>query len=112
MTKTTVKRTTRSCCHEGRKFVIRYELEPLPACEAYLIRASLEEMGSDGKGLHALPSTVEVMCPYRNLGEKLFELISNTPDPVFPVHLPEILRDQIACTVLDSLSVTWKTSPS
>ncbi|MGI6621142.1 MAG: hypothetical protein ACOX35_06880 [Bacillota bacterium] len=111
MAKTAVRRSTRSCCHDGREFVIHYELETLAAPEACLIRAYLEEISTDGQGVETPSTRVEVLCPYRELGEKLFDLISNTSEPVFPVHLPEIARDQLSSALLDGFSFVSKASP-
>lgn len=111
MTRTAVRKSTRSCCQDGREFVIHYEFETHTVPEACLIRAYLEEVPGEGQGVQTTSTSVEVLCPYRELGERLFDLINSAPDPVFPVHLPEIVRDQISCTLLDNLHVTLKTNP-
>lgn len=112
MPKTAVKKSTRNYCQDGREFVIHYEFEASAVQETCLIRAHLEEIQPAGKSTHAASISVEVVCPYRELGERLFDLINNASDPVFPVHLPEILRDHISCTLLDNFHFTLKTSPS
>lgn len=111
MTRTSVKRSTRSYCQDGREFVIHYELETHTVQKTCLIRAHLEEIPADGQCAETSSTSVEVLCPYRELGERLFDLINNAPDPVFPVHLPEIVRDQISRTLLDNLHFTLKTNP-
>ncbi|HHY11639.1 MAG TPA: hypothetical protein GX529_03320 [Firmicutes bacterium] len=111
MTRTAVsKESIRNYCQDGREFVIRYEFESHTNPEAYLIRAHLKEIQTGGQ-YPETTSSVELLCPYRELGEKLFDLINNAPDPVFPIHLPEIVRDQISCTLLDNVRFTLKTSP-
>ncbi len=109
-TKAVLKERIREYYQDGRTFVIRYELESLNDTESYLIRAHLTEERTNGNGPETV-SSVELVYPYRELGEHLFDLIQNASDPVFPVHLPEIVRDQISCTLFDNIRFTWKTNP-
>ncbi len=111
MSKTAVlKECIRKYSQDGRTFVIRYELESLTDTESYLIRAHLREERINGNGQETV-SSVELVYPYHELGEHLFDLIQNAPDPVFPVHVPEIVRDQISCTLFDNIRFTWKANP-
>ncbi len=111
MTRTTVsKESIRNYCQDGREFEIRYELESHTNPETFLIRAHLKEIHEDGKSTQT-SSSIELLCPYPELSEKLFDFIRNASDPIFPIHLPEIVQDQISCTLQDSLRFTLKTSP-
>ncbi|HHY16719.1 MAG TPA: hypothetical protein GX524_01460 [Firmicutes bacterium] len=105
-----LKESTRDYCQDGRKFVVRYEFVSRKNPEAYLIRALLKEKTADGQDLETT-SSVELGYPYLKLGEQIFDLIKDAPNPVFPVHLYEIVRDQISRTLLDSVHFTWRTSP-
>lgn len=111
MTRTVVcKKSVRKHCQDGREFMIHYEFESHTNPESYSIRAHLKEIQEDGQHIET-SSSIELLCPYPELGEKLFDLIENASEPVFPIHLQEIVQDQISCTLLDSLRFTLKTSP-
>ncbi len=110
MTKPAVsKENIRKHLQDGREFVLRYEFEPQANPETYLIRAHLGEIQGENRRLEPT-SFIELRCPYKDLSEKLYDFISDAREPVFPIHLPDIVRDQISCTLLDTFRFTFKTS--
>ena len=105
-----LKESTKQYRHDGRTFLIRYRLESIQP-ESYLLRGYLKEELPEVNSPEAI-YTVELEYPYRELGERLFDFIQNASDPLFPVHLQEIVHDQISCTLHDSIRFTSKTSSS
>jgi len=90
-----VRESVRSLQREGREFVLHYtftteETEEGQRCR---IQASLSEKVTGG----APRSNCSVELPYLDLdaGRKLFEMIAGAEDPVFPVHVADIVRDHL-----------------
>ncbi len=109
MTITTLyKECTRKYCKDGREFIIHYEFVPFVDSDTYLIKAQLEELQTGDKCTTAV-SCIELVCPYPELSQKLFDFINDAQEPIFPVHLPEIIHDQISCTLLSELQFTLNT---
>jgi len=98
---TILKERVRTFSKEGREFVVSYQLGTRinreTAC--YLIRAYLKEKSARGQEKET-GSFVELPYPYGQISERIFDLISNASDPVFPVHLPEIVRDELSATLI------------
>jgi hypothetical protein len=97
----TIKECTRSFRVEGREFTASYLLreEPGAGGERCVIRAILRETDKTGRGKESSAS-VELVYLHPDLGMRIFEAIAGAKDPVFPVHLPDIVRDQIAASSL------------
>lgn len=103
-TTTVIKQVSRSFTEEGRDFTVTYQLgsktmgtyeKPNESYAKTFISASLVEK-------HNLDTCKETQCnlDFSHLDEKtglhLFEKIAKAEDPVMPVHLPEIVRDQLS----------------
>jgi len=99
MTGTTIlKQSTRSVLKNGREFIIFYELgTQVTSGKSVYIRARLKEKSPLGQ--EKAGSCVELTYLYPEIGEKIFDLIANAQEPVFPVHLPEIVRDQLSAAL-------------
>lgn len=88
---------TRSLQIEGRDLVLRYSYVTVdrdggPMCR---IDASLTERSGDGTG-STTSYRVEMSHVQPDAVKRIFEMIVMAEDPVFPVHVPEIVRDQLS----------------
>lgn len=94
-----IRKTSRRYEKEGREFTVTYELREHVGAQGseHLIRVSLVE--SDGNGdRNKTGCSVELTYLRPELGFRLFEIISGAEEPVFPVHVSDIVRDQILGT--------------
>ena len=87
----------RSLQIEGRDLVLRYsyvteDRDGGPRCR---IDASLTERSSDGTD-STTGYCVEMSHVQPDAVKRIFEMIVLAEDPVFPVHVPEIVRDQLS----------------
>lgn len=91
------RESVRSLRREGRDFVLRYSFttEEKDGGQQCRIQASLTESnvpepnvtrGCSVEMSHVLPDTAR----------RIFEMIAGAEDPVFPVHVPEIVSDQLS----------------
>ncbi|MBE3519878.1 MAG: hypothetical protein IMW97_06205 [Firmicutes bacterium] len=99
-----VKELTRSVRENSREFVLRYELAVRdgvggPDDRKYILRARVTEATSE----YPSESGCELVLPAASekRGEELFDMIACAESPVFPVHVPEIVRDELAATAMD-----------
>ena len=103
-TTTIIKQISRSFTEEGRDFTVTYQLgskqtdtcaTPKTVCAKTFISASLVEQ----RDLDSYKET-QYNLDFLHLDEDtslhLFEVIAQAEDPVLPVHLPEIVRDQLS----------------
>ncbi len=103
-TTTIIKQVSRSFTEEGRDFTVTYQLgskdrdtytDLYPCAGKTFLRAFLVEK-------HNPDSHKETQCNLdflhldENTGMHLFEIIARAEEPVMPVHLPEIVRDQLS----------------
>lgn len=96
-----IRECTRSFSKEGREFTAIYLLAEGEEIEGkgYVIHASLRETRTDGAETES-SAVVQLAYLSPDMGKQIFEMIAGADDPVFPVHVPEIIRDQIAATAL------------
>jgi hypothetical protein len=87
-----IKQHTRTVKCEDREFHLDYCLGESEQTSQYYITALLKTKMESGL---TDESTSSVTVPCRQFGEKMFHIISVVSDPVFPVHLPEVVRDQV-----------------
>lgn len=99
-----VKELTRSVKESSREFILRYELAVRDALDGphdrrYILRARVMEATSECPS----ESGCELVLPASSEGksEKLFDMIAGAESPVFPVHVPDIVRDELAATAMD-----------
>ena len=92
--KSTDKEASRSFVGDGREFTLNYQLSSLTQEGKRLITALSVEKSPTSKNSETSCSVqISNLSPETTL--KLFLLITGAQDPVFPVHLPDIVRDQI-----------------
>lgn len=95
-----LKQLTRSFAEGSREFVFRYELAVRladdPVAKRYVFRAVVTERNS----AHPSEYRCEVEIPrgLENDRERLFDAIARAESPVFPVHVPDIVRDELAAS--------------
>jgi hypothetical protein len=92
-----LRESVRSLSREGREFVLHYSLA-LQDCEEgqqCRIQALLNERTPAGADRET-GCSVEVSLIQPETGKRIFEMIAGAEDPVFPVHVPEIERDQLS----------------
>jgi hypothetical protein len=94
-----LRQSTRSVSRDGREFVLCYNLtvrdtEQGPEC---CIQASLKEKSERGTERET-GCSVEMSSLKPEATRKIFEIIAGAEDPVFPVHVPEIVRDQLSAS--------------
>ncbi|HHY44966.1 MAG TPA: hypothetical protein GX512_04560 [Firmicutes bacterium] len=96
-----IKECTKSFGVEGREFTVKYVFceEDANGHKRFVIRAVLKEAGSTGLERESSAS-VELIYLHPEIGRRIFDTIAGAEDPVFPVHLGDIVRDQIAATSL------------
>ncbi|HHX28947.1 MAG TPA: hypothetical protein GX716_08090 [Firmicutes bacterium] len=96
-----IKEATRTFSMEGRQFTASYLLGEERDAEGQrcVIRAVLREAGNAGSHKESTAS-VQLIYLHPDIGRRIFEVIAGAEEPVFPVHLPDIVRDQIAATSL------------
>lgn len=94
----TVKEASRSLVEGEREFVLNYRLTSQRTddgrYEKHSITALSVEKSKASTGTKSACS-VHIMNLSTETSRKLFELIAQAQSPVFPVHLPDILGDQI-----------------
>lgn len=98
--------SVRSVSRDGREFVLFYSLairDTNRGPEPY-IQASLKEKAGNGDHREA-EYTVEMSLIEPEVMKRIFETIASARDPVFPVHVPEIVRDQLSSEI--SGSARW-----
>lgn len=91
-----VLKHTRTLDDGDQKYNLNYCLLEDETPKQLYITASLK-MTCENGSIHESKSNVPVPC--REFGEHLFALLSNAQDPVFPIHMPEIVRDQAIVSV-------------
>lgn len=96
--KSTDKETSRFFAEDGREFSLSYRLSSLTPGDSQgktlLITALSVETSQTQKNSEASCSVqISNLSPEAIL--HLFMLIADAEDPVFPVHLPDIVRDHI-----------------
>ena len=98
-----LKEHTRSFIRDGREFVINYQLEKRDVSancnQAYIIIATLTEKFPCGTTVES-GTTVELMYMYPEITERIFDTVTNATEPVLPVHVPDIVRDELSTTLL------------
>ena len=96
-----IRECTKSFGAEGREFTVTYILseEDTNGHKRFVIRAVLREASDTGSGIESSAS-VELIYLHPDIGRRIFETVAGAEDPVFPVHLGDIVRDQIAATSL------------
>ena len=96
-----IRECTKSFEVEGREFTVKYVLceEDSNGHKRFVIRAVLKETSNAGSGIESSAS-VELIYLHPEIGRRIFDTIAGAEDPVFPVHLEDIVRDQIAATSL------------
>ncbi|HHW18336.1 MAG TPA: hypothetical protein GXX30_05490 [Firmicutes bacterium] len=104
MAQATIKKSTRNFWKDGREFLVSYELKTHESSgtSGYLIRAHLKEKSPEGKEKET-GSCVELLYLYQEVSERIFNLIANAEEPVFPIHLPDIVRDEIFGALVKSV---------
>jgi len=102
-----VRESVRTLEKEGRQFVIRYSLETqkVECGEQCLIQASVSETTASGPG-STTGYSVETSFVQPEAVRRIFEMIATAEDPVFPVHVPEIIRDQLAAMSMAAVTAT------
>lgn len=96
-----VRESERSLERDGREFVIRYSFGTRQTGEGQqcCIEASLCERTETGAGTRT-GCSVEMQHVHPDMVRGIFEMIAGAEDPVFPVHVPEIVRDQLAAAAM------------
>lgn len=99
-----LRESVRSLSRDGQEFVLSYALGVLETTDnsQCCIQASLK--ARDGLGRDSESGcTVAISHLQPELGRRIFELIAEAEDPVFPVHVPDIVRDQLSAAHLVSV---------
>ena len=92
--KSTDKEASRSFVGDGREFTLNYQLSSLTQEGKRLITAlSVEKSPTNMNSETSCSVQISNLSPETIL--ELFMLITGAEDPVFPVHLPDIVRDHI-----------------
>ncbi len=94
-----LRESVRSVYRDGREFVLSYSLSVRDAQggpECY-IQASLRERGEQGAEKET-GCSVDMSSLRPEATRRIFEVIAGAEDPVFPVHIPEIVRDQLSAS--------------
>lgn len=96
-----LRESVRSLSRDGRKFVLHYSLKTQDTEEGqqYCIQACLNERTGPGEERET-GCSVQLSHVQPDMGRKIFELIAGADDPVFPVHVPEIVSDQLSAARL------------
>ncbi len=96
-----LRESVRSLSRDGREFVLHYSLRTQDTEEGqqYCIQASLNERTGPGPDRET-GCSIQLSHIQPDMGKKIFELIAGAEDPVFPVHVPEIVRDQLSVSRL------------
>lgn len=96
-----LRECTRSFSREGREFTASYFLGEESDAEGKrcFIRAALRETNEEGTDI-VTSTAVDLLYLRTDIGKRIFEVIAGAEDPVFPVHVPDIVRDQISATAL------------
>jgi hypothetical protein len=92
-----LRESVRAVSMDGREFVLSYsfavrDTDEGPRC---LIQASLRERSELGLDKET-GCSVEMSRIQPEVMRKIFEAITSAEDPVFPVHVPEIVHDQLS----------------
>jgi len=103
------RESVRSLRREGRDFVLRYSFttEEKDGGQQCRIQASLTESGAPGADV-AKGCSVEMSHVRPDTVRRIFEMIAGAEDPVFPVHVPEIVRDQLSAIQLVAVTSSEK----
>ncbi|MGI6662210.1 MAG: hypothetical protein ACOX4B_01835 [Bacillota bacterium] len=96
-----IKECTKTFGVEDRYFTVKYVFceEDVGRHKRFVIRAVLKEAGHAGSETESSASA-ELIYLHPEIGRRIFDTIAGAKDPVFPVHLEDIIRDQIAATSL------------
>ncbi|HHY75374.1 MAG TPA: hypothetical protein GX500_01165 [Firmicutes bacterium] len=96
-----IEECTRSFEVEGRNFTVKYFFceEDAGGHSRFVIRAVLKESRDAGPETESRAS-VELTYIHPEVGRRIFDTLKRAEDPVFPVHLGDVVRDQIAATSL------------
>ncbi|MGE5580753.1 MAG: hypothetical protein ACM3WU_12050 [Bacillota bacterium] len=102
-----VRESVRTLEREGRQFVIRYSLatHETEDGEQCLIQASVSETNASGAD-STTGYSVETSFVQPETVKRIFEMIAGAEDPVFPIHVPEIIRDQLAAMSMVAVTST------
>ena len=100
-----VRESVRTLERDGRQFVIRYSLatQKVEDGEHCLIQASVSETSASASD-STTGYCVETSFVQPEAVRRIFDMIAEAEDPVFPVHVPEIIRDQLS--VMSMVAVT------
>gem|GEM_PF-653351 len=104
-----IQRMTREHFQDGRHFLIDYEFCSNDDPKICSIKATLMEKSEDDVAYERV-SCVEISHLNYQLIERIFCHIENAADPVFPVHIPDIIKDAAAETILDSITFNPSTN--
>lgn len=98
---TILKERTRRFSVEGREFIVHYQYvkEPQKDESDCVIRACLKVKADSGQEEETVTS-IKLSYQCGKIGERIFDLIANAPDPVLPVHLPDIVRDEMSAALI------------
>ncbi len=96
-----IRQVSRSFAEEGREFVVIYELGKTEGQNESkcFIRVSAVEKCPSGSARTA-GCNVDLLHLHHDVGLRLFETITCARTPVMPVHLPEIVRDELTALQL------------
>lgn len=103
-----VLKHTRTVDDGDQKYNLDYCLLEDGSPEKLYITASLKMISQNGS-THQSVSNVTVPC--MKFGERLFTIISRAENPVFPIHMPEIVRDEALISVDCSYAPTGREDP-
>lgn len=106
--------TKRSISLQERQYELTYTLgvcRDSNATEHFIISASLKSLGLAAEDPVEKSCTVDLLYVYPEVSKRIFDLIASAREPVFPVHVPEIVRDQIAATCLRDTPVIFESDP-
>lgn len=103
-----LRESVRSLRREGRDFVLRYSFttEDRDGARQSRIQASLTE--TNGPLDTTTGCSVELSHVQPDAARSIFEMIAGAEDPVFPVHVPEIVRDQLSAIRLVAVTSSEK----
>jgi hypothetical protein len=110
----TVREASRSLVEGEREFVLHYRLTVQITDDGRDERHSITALSMENtkaSTVNESACSVHIMNLSAETSRKLFELITAAQSPVFPVHLPDILRDQIRGMTFYEVSPTVVEEP-
>ncbi len=102
-----VRESVRSLTRDDREFVLRYSMTTRESREGpqCYIEASVCETAGKGSSTRS-GCRVEMSHVHVDVVRRIFELIAGAEDPVFPVHVPEIVLDQLSAAALVAVKMS------